>query len=189
MRYADLVELVRRDLNALLSMTDEEAAALVREALKRFGSDEHRRTRALQGEQAQARLLTIDKVVAKLYTDNAEGRLDDDRLRRMVEDLERESDGLRTLLQSLSAPDSARQAEENYARFLPWPGSTPTLPSSIGKPFRPLWSGLKSAPKSIQMEPKSYSPQPALSPEHPHLLPLHRGAGSGGRPGISTGGK
>lgn len=148
-RYADLVELVRQDLNALLSMTDEEAAALVREALKRFGSDEHRRARALQGEQAQARLLTIDKVVAKLYTDNAEGRLDDDRLRRMVEDLERESAGLRTLLQSLNAPDSAQQAEENYARFF-----------ALARQYTHIaeldWETLQTFVERIEVGPKEY---------------------------------
>ena len=97
-RYADLLEIVRQDLNAILSLTDEQVEAMVQEALKQFGSEDSIKARKLQKEQAEARLLTIDKVVAKLYTDNAEGRLDDERLQRMVGDLEKESAGLRSLL-------------------------------------------------------------------------------------------
>ena len=116
-RYADLLEVVRRDLNAVLAMTPAETEQLFQEALRRFGGEEAGKARRLQKEQAEARLLTIDKVVAKLYTDNAEGRLDDERLCRLVEDLERESAGLRGLLETLKAPDAAQEAEKNYARF------------------------------------------------------------------------
>ena len=36
-RYADLLEIVRQDLNHLLSMTDDQMERMVKEALKRFG--------------------------------------------------------------------------------------------------------------------------------------------------------
>ena len=82
MRYADLLEIVRQDLNHLLfMMTDGQMERMVKEALKRFGSEEGLKAKKLQREQAQARLLTIDKMAGKLCQDNAEGCLDDDRLR------------------------------------------------------------------------------------------------------------
>ena len=56
-------------------------------------------------------------MVGKLYLDNAEGRLDDDRLRRLVEELEKESAGLKASLARLRAASPAHEVEENYRRF------------------------------------------------------------------------
>lgn len=116
-RYADLLQIVRQELNALLTMTDEQVEIMVHKALKRFGNEESRKAKKLQKEQAEARLLTIDKIVTKLYTDNAEGRLDDERLSRLVGELEKESAGLRSLLDERRTPDTAQETEDNYIRF------------------------------------------------------------------------
>ena len=116
-RYADLVELVRQELNALLALSDEQVRELVERALSRFDSQESLREKKLRGEQAQARLLTIDKMVTKLYADNAEGRLEDDRLRRLVDQLERETAQLKAVLEELNAPSPAREAENSFERF------------------------------------------------------------------------
>ena len=63
------------------------------------------------------RVATIDKIVAKLYTDNAAGKLDDDRLERMVCDLEKESAGLKTTLEELNIPSPEQEMEGRYTRF------------------------------------------------------------------------
>ena len=116
-RYADLVELVRRDLNSLLALSDEEVETLVQEAVRRMGSEENLKTRQMKKERAEARITAIDKIVTKLYTDNAMGKLDDDRLSRMVADLEKESAGLKAELEELNAPSPAQQMADNYACF------------------------------------------------------------------------
>ena len=116
-RYADLVELVRQDLNSLLALSDEEVGTLVQEAVRRMGSEENLKTRQLKKERAEARIIAIDKIVTKLYTDNAMGRLDDDRLGRMVADLEKESAGLKAELEKLNAPSPAQQTADSYAQF------------------------------------------------------------------------
>lgn len=116
-RYADLLELVRQELNFFLSLSEQEEELLVREIVRRSGSEENQKNRKLQREKAQARLSVIDKVVTKLYTDNAEGKLDDDRLSRMVSELERESAGLKELLAELDTPGQAEETEERFARF------------------------------------------------------------------------
>ena len=116
-RYADLLQIVRQELNTLLTMSDEQVEIMVHKALKRFGDEESRKAKKLQKEQAEARLVTIDKIVTKLYTDNAEGRLDDERLRRLVGELEKESAGLRSLLDARRTPDTAQETEDNYTRF------------------------------------------------------------------------
>ena len=116
-RYADLVELVRRDLNSLLALSDAEVETLVQEAVRRMGSEENLKTRQMKKERTEARISTIDKIVTKLYTDNATGKLDDDRLSRMVAELEKESAGLKAELENLNAPCPAQQTADGYARF------------------------------------------------------------------------
>ena len=116
-RYADLMELVRRDLNSLLALNDDEIERLVQEAVRRTASDETFQAGKLKRERAEARLVTIDKIVTKLYTDNAAGDLDDDRLRRMVAGLEKESAGLRMMLKQMDAPSPAQETADRYSRF------------------------------------------------------------------------
>jgi len=116
-RYADLTELVRQDLNQFLSMSEQEEQDLVNEVVRRSGSDETIQNRKRQREIAQNRLHVIDRIVTKLYTDNAEGKLDDDRLARMVSEFERESAGLKNLLAETSAPSQVEETEERFARF------------------------------------------------------------------------
>ena len=116
-RYADLVELVRRDLNSLLALSDGEVEELVQEAVRRMGSKENLKTRQMKKERAEARITAIDKIVTKLYTDNASGKLDGERLDRMVADLEKESAGLKAALKELSASSPAQQLADSYAQF------------------------------------------------------------------------
>lgn len=116
-RYADLLEIVRQELNSLLALTDKQVEALVKEALRRAGANENPKVLRQKREKIEARIGTIDKIVTKLYTDNAAGDLDDDRLRRMVADLEKESAGLQAALDSLTISRSAEEIESSYANF------------------------------------------------------------------------
>ena len=116
-RYADLLEIVRQELNSLLALTDKQVEALVKEALRRAGANENPKALRQKREKIEARIGTIDKIVTKLYTDNAAGDLDDDRLRRMVADLEKESVGLQAALDSLTISRSAEEIETSYANF------------------------------------------------------------------------
>ena len=68
-------------------------------------------------QKAQARLETIDKVITKLYTDNAEGRIDDDRLDRMLTDLQKETEALERTVKNLSGVDPVTETKHNYQAF------------------------------------------------------------------------
>lgn len=116
-RYADLLEVVRQDLNSLLALNDEEIDILVKEALRRAGSQRDPNLAKVQRKSAEARITVIDRMISKLYSDNASGFLDDDRLRRMVAELERESAGLQATLNSLDTTEQEREIEDNYAKF------------------------------------------------------------------------
>lgn len=104
-------------MNSLLALTDKQVDALVKEALRRAGANENPKALRQKREKIEARIGTIDKIVTKLYTDNAAGDLDDDRLRRMVADLEKESVGLQATLDSLTISRSAEEIESGYASF------------------------------------------------------------------------
>ena len=116
-RYADLVELVRQELNALLSLTEEEMDAIVREVVGQQSNEKSRKERRRKQEKARARLGTIGKIITKLYTDNAEGRLADDRLYSMVSDLEQEADGLNEFLAETEEANPEEETQANYDRF------------------------------------------------------------------------
>ena len=116
-KYADLVELVKRDLNKLIALDDDQMRSMVEEVVCTECSEAANEARKLQREKAKARMSVIDKMITKLYTDNAEGRLDDSRLTGMVAELEREADGLNKVIAETESVDIAARIEENYARF------------------------------------------------------------------------
>ena len=116
-RYADLMEVIRQELNSLLAMDDRQVEALVRALMKGRGSEDALRDKQLQRERAEARLDVIDRMITKLYNDNAMGRLADHRLSSMVEELEREAAGLNKLLGELNAAKEEDDLEARFSRF------------------------------------------------------------------------
>lgn len=116
-RYTHICEIVRQDLNALISLTDDEIQALVDSVIEK----EHSRTKAADRkalvEQAQNRLKMIDRMITKMYSDNAQGKISDERLERVVADLEKEATGLEQKISELDAPDPAEEIAEKYERF------------------------------------------------------------------------
>ena len=116
-RYADLLEIVRRDLNSLLSMTDTQIANLVNSVMDKRFDAESLRKRELRAEKARARLSTIDRMVAKLYEDNAEGRLSDERLYQMTDNLEREASELKVLLAASPDEERAAKTRDDFDKF------------------------------------------------------------------------
>ena len=116
-RYEDLVELVRQELNSFLTMSDEEIDELTNELVDQKRLQSTIQKRKLQKEKAEARYSTIGRLITKLYTDNAEGRLDDAQLYPMVAELQREAHGLERLIAELdTATDEDRRAED-YRKF------------------------------------------------------------------------
>lgn len=117
MRYRDLVELVRQELNSLLAMSDEEIDVLVNDLIEQQTAAAQRNSKKLQLEKATARLGTIGKIITKLYQDNADGKLNDENLYTMVADLQRESAGLKQQIAELGKETEEDTREENYRKF------------------------------------------------------------------------
>ena len=65
-------------MNSLISLTDEQIDAIVEHIMQEDNSDNAAKARKVRREKLQGRLGVIDKIIPKLYVDNAEGKLDDD---------------------------------------------------------------------------------------------------------------
>ena len=116
-RYADLCEVVRQELNELLAMTGEEIDRLVESVVAAEQSEGAMQERTQRIQMITARLRQIDSIIRKLYQDNAAGVLSDDRLRTMVMDLEQESRRLKQERSELDVPDPGPEQERAYRRF------------------------------------------------------------------------
>lgn len=99
-RYHDLCELIRRDLNAVIDASEEDFDQLVQEAIRAASADtEDDSTESLA--QAEIRLKEIDATIRKLYTDSIAGRISDRTLASLIPDLEHEAEGLRALINTV----------------------------------------------------------------------------------------
>lgn len=116
-RYADLVEVVRQELSYVISLSDDQIQAMAKEAIDREVSEDNLALKKVQREKAKARLAVIDKMISKLYLDNAEGRLADNRLEKMVADLEAESDQLSQQVEDLNPVEIAADIQRQYDQF------------------------------------------------------------------------
>lgn len=116
-RYSHICEIIRQDLNRLIAMSDADIDALVRSVIEREHAQRNLVDKKAQLEQAQSRLKTIDRMITKMYMDNAEGRISDDRLNRVVADLEKEAKALEEKVTELKADDPADEIQANYEKF------------------------------------------------------------------------
>ena len=116
-RYTDICEIVRQDLNSLVALSDDEINALVQSVVENETSRLNLQDKRAQIEQARNRLKVIDRMITKMYMDNAEGRISDDRLSRVVADLEKEASSLDATIAEMDIKDPADEIQENYERF------------------------------------------------------------------------
>ena len=104
-------------MNSLIALSDEEIEALVQSVIAHENSKMNIADKKAQIEQAQARLRMIDRMITKMYMDNAEGKISDDRLSRVIPDLEKEASALETKIAELDVDEPGDEIQENYERF------------------------------------------------------------------------
>ena len=116
-KYSDLLQLVTDSLNELLNISDREIEKIVSEVIAEESSEKVINEKKAALSKANSRLMIIDKIIPKLYVDNAEGRLEDERLYQMVAELQNESASLKKTIQELSQTDAAQSKADNYKMF------------------------------------------------------------------------
>lgn len=99
--YYDLLEVVRQDLNRLIAMTDNEIAELTNAVIESRRMKSSSLSLSARKEKLLARQATIRKMLMKLYADNADGKISDDDLQSMSDDLQKESIGISKSLEEI----------------------------------------------------------------------------------------
>lgn len=117
-KYADLFEIIKNELNQLISLSDEDIKEITSEALKKSGQVNIYESAEKNKKAIDKRLETIDKIIIKLYGDNASGSLPDDMLSNMVLDLSKEATSLKKRLAEIQNETSAgNDIVDNYQQF------------------------------------------------------------------------
>ena len=117
-KYSDLMELIKNDINTFISMTDEEIKEIAEELVKERSSEDVLMSRKDRMSKIKIRLSTIDKMISKLYLDNAEGKINDHRLNVMVDELEAEYSTLTKTLAELELEELKKEdIEDDVMKF------------------------------------------------------------------------
>lgn len=118
-RYDNLMEIVRRDLNELLSFDDEDIEEIIQSAIRQskaaFGGGEDKEKSL---EHIATQLKRITKMIERAYRDNAAGNLSDELLDEMMERFVKERKTLeeqqKKLLTDVSAENDIRSAYDLF---------------------------------------------------------------------------
>lgn len=116
-KYTDILELVRNDLNSFLVLDDNDINKLYEDIIKSNLCEDAVAMRRQQTEKARTRISVIDKIISKLYLDNAEGRISDERFDTMLKDLETESATLKRQIEEFEEESKAEEIQDNFKKF------------------------------------------------------------------------
>lgn len=111
-KYEDLLEVIRRDLNSFISMSDDDIKDIANELVRERFSEDSILNKKGKIEKIKARISTIDKMISKLYLDNAEGKISDRRLKITVDELEVEYAAISKNLLALEQEEADKDSLE-----------------------------------------------------------------------------
>lgn len=117
-KYSDLIDIVTQELNSFISLSDEEIETVIAHVRNDIDSSKKQKETREKIEALRHRQKQIDDMIIKLYQDNIEGKLSDERLERMITNLEEEAarndNSLKKLNESM---ENTSQIEDNYKQF------------------------------------------------------------------------
>lgn len=117
-KYAELMELIKDDLNSFITLSKEQMDQIVKDIMKKDNSAEERRRRIKERETKERRLKNIDAIMMKMYNDNVEGKIDDATHSSMVEQLQKEATAIKKALESAKSEEDEKLIKfENYQKF------------------------------------------------------------------------
>ena len=117
-KYEDLMDMIKNDINSFISMTDKDIREIAEELVKINFSEDAIMNKKGRIDKIKSRLSVIDKMISKLYLDNAEGKISDKRLETTVKELEVEYTNLSKTLTELESEESNKEnLEGDVLRF------------------------------------------------------------------------
>lgn len=112
-KYLDLVELVKSDINSLISLTDDQIDAIVKKIESKYAKDENEQKKKNELKKIESKIEAINKAIAKLYLDNIEGRVPDEILSSLVSDFQKERMKLKEKADILKAEENPSRNKKN----------------------------------------------------------------------------
>ncbi len=117
-KYTDLLEVVKNELNQFICLNDDDIATITKAAIKNAKSSSIYENDEAQLAAMEKRLSEIDNIINKLYSDNIKGIIDDNRCSRMVKSLTEESNTVEKTIKKLKEGKSEKVEIKNaYEAF------------------------------------------------------------------------
>ena len=117
-KYADLLEIIKADLNQLISLSDKDIKEITNQALKRSGQVNIYENPEDNKAAIESRIETIDKIIMKLYNDYAAGTISEDVLNGTASKMSDEVARLKKQLSEIEKKQSnGNEIANNYNKF------------------------------------------------------------------------
>ena len=116
-RYKDMVELVKNDINSFISLDDSEIKKMAEEIMLEVSGTDAIEDKKNKLIKAKSRLQSLDRAVQKIYMDNADGKLSDDRFYTMLSNFEKESAEVKETIKKLEEENVAEKKEQELKKF------------------------------------------------------------------------
>lgn len=114
-KYADLVEVVKSELNQFISLNKEDIDDIISLAIKESSKKVYREKDSLKS--IEKRIGDIDSIILKLYNDYSLGKISDEQLSTMIEKLNKESSSLKKKAKELQKKADGQPIDEAYKAF------------------------------------------------------------------------
>ena len=114
-KYADLVEVVKSELNQFISLSKEDIDDIISLAIKESSKKVYREKDSLKS--IEKRISDIDSIILKLYNDYSLGKISDEQLSTMIEKLNKESSSLKEKAKELQKKADGQPIDEAYKAF------------------------------------------------------------------------
>ena len=114
--YNVLYEIVQASLREQLAISREERAAVLENAQKKQPASAGRQERSKEISSIKKRLRELEGIIAKLYEDNAAGRLGDARMTKLLPKYEQEAETLEQRMAALQNENAAPEPSFQEAR-------------------------------------------------------------------------
>ena len=114
-KYADLVEIVKSELNQFISLGKEDIEDIINLALKERSKNAYQEKDSLKS--IEKRIVDIDNIILKLYNDNALGKISDEQLSSMIAKLNKESASLKERAKEIEKKAEKLPVDEAYKAF------------------------------------------------------------------------
>ena len=117
-KYSILYDIVLKDLNQLICLSDEEKEEIIEEAMELSGDAASKSAREKKIRDSEQRIVAIDGLVMKIYEDLYSEKIDEDRARRMIDRFQKESDELSETIESLRESEKHNEStRKSYEKF------------------------------------------------------------------------